>query len=292
MLEQQKQVAERLQRIAGELEQSTHLAPLSDAWNAYRDRLQQLMLIGNRLNKGQAELAALEQSATRAAEELAAQKQHLEVLYKEAGAEPEAVAEQIQLLGNLLQDNRKQLRAFEELTRLWASQQELDKRVAELQQRQSAAQQERDRLTQDGVKTKNELTVAEQTLTVTRELLERQRLARSASVEELREQLQDDQPCPVCGSPDHPYHQPEALLQSLGRHDESEQANAQKAVDLLKEKLTDLRAEVGGVIAQQKELLQQQEQLAAQQQSLAPSLEAHPLSTQLLAQDAPNAMPG
>lgn len=286
LLDQQKQVAERLQRIAGELEQSTHLAPLSDAWNAYRDRLQQLMLIGNRLNKGQAELAALEQSAARAAEELATQRQSLEVLYKEAGAEPEAVAEQIQILGSLLQDNRKQLRAFEELTRLWASQQELDKRCAELQQRQLAAQQDRDRLTQDGVKAKAELTVAEQTLTVTRELLERQRLARSASVEELRTQLQDDQPCPVCGSPDHPYHQPEALLQSLGRHDESEQANAQKAVDLLKEKLTDLRAEVGGLIAQQKELLQQQEQLAIQQQSLAPSLEAHPFSAQLLARDA------
>jgi exonuclease SbcC len=284
--EQQQQVAARLQRIAGELEQSAHLAPLSDAWNAYRDRLQQLMLIGNRLNKGQAELAALEQSAARAGEELATQKQNLEVLYKEAGAEPEAVAEQIQLLGNLLQDNRKQLRAFEELTRLWASQLEIDKRSAELQQRQLTAQQERDRLTQDGVKTKNELVVAEQTLSITRELLERQRLARSASVEELREQLQDDQPCPVCGSTEHPYHQPEALLQSLGRHDESEQANAQKAVDLLKEKLTDLRAEVGGLIAQQKELLQQQDQLATQQQGLTPSLEAHPLSAQLLAQDA------
>ena len=286
LLEQQNRVAERLQRIAAELEQSAHLAPLSDAWNAYRDRLQQLMLIGNRLNKGQAELASLEQSATHAGEEWAAQKQNLEVLYKEAGAEPDAVAEQIQLLGNLLQDNRKQLRAFEELTRLWTSQQELDKRIAELQQRQTVAQQERDRLTQDGVKSKNELTVAEQTLTVTRELLERQRLARSASVEELREQLQDDQPCPVCGSPDHPYHQPEALLQSLGRHDESEQANAQKAVDSLKEKLTDLRTEVGGVIAQQKELLQQQEQLVAQQQSLTPSLDAHPLSAQLFTQNS------
>ncbi len=286
LLDQQKQVAERLQRIAGELEQSTPLAPLSDAWNAYRDRLQQLMLIGNRLNKGQAELAALEQSAARAAEDLSTQRQNLEVLYKEAGAEPEAVAEQIQILGSLLQDNRKQQRAFEELTRLWASQQELDKRASELQQRQMIAQQERERLTQEGVKAKSELLVAEQTLTVTRELLERQRLARSASVEELREQLQDDQPCPVCGSPDHPYHQPEALLQSLGRHDESEQANAQKAVDLLKEKLTELRGEVGGVIAQQKELLQQQEHLATQQQSLAPSLEAHPLAAQLLTQDA------
>ena len=282
----QAEVAERLQTIAAGLEQSAGLAPLSDAWNAYRDRLQQLMLIGNRLNKGQAELATLEQNAAHSADELATQKQQLEVLFKEAGAEPNAVAEQIGILGTLLQDNRKQLRAIEDLTRLWASQQELEKRGAELQQRLLDAQQERERLTQDGVKSKAELTVAEQTLNVTRELLERQRLARSASVEELRAQLQDDQPCPVCGSHEHPYHQPEALLQSLGRHDESEQASAQHAVDQLKEKLTELRAEVGGVIAQQKELLQQQEQLATQQQALAPSLDAHPLSAQLLNQDA------
>ncbi|WP_432669525.1 AAA family ATPase [Pseudomonas umsongensis] len=284
--EQQSRATEHLQRMAAELAQSAHLAPLSDAWNAYRDRLQQLMLIGNRLNKGQAELANLEQNAERTAQAFAAQKQQLEVLFKEAGAEPDAVAEQIGILGSLLQDNRKQLRAIEDLTRLWDSQQDLDKRGAELQQRQVAAQQERERLTQDGVKAKAELAVAEQTLTVTRDLLERQRLARSASVEELRAQLQDDQPCPVCGSQEHPYHQPEALLQSLGRHDESEQATAQKAVDQLKEKLTELRAEVGGLIAQQKELLQQQDQLATQQQALAPSLQAHPLATTLLNQDA------
>ncbi|MCJ8204599.1 AAA family ATPase [Pseudomonas sp. RGM2987] len=285
LLEQQRQVAERLQRIAAELEQSTPLAPLSEAWNAYRDRLQQLVLISNRLNQGQAELAALEHNAKRTAEDLASQRQNLEVLYKEAGAEPEAVAEQIQLLGNLLQDNRKQQRAFEELTRLWASQQELDKRGAELGQRQQQALQERDRLVREGGEAKAELTVAEQTLSVTRELLERQRLARSESVEQLRAQLQDEQPCPVCGSVEHPYHQPEALLQSLGRHDETEEANARKAVDLLNEKVIELRTQYSGVIAQLKEFKQQQEQLAQQQQNLAPSLEAHPLSAQLQAQD-------
>ncbi|MDO7899653.1 AAA family ATPase [Pseudomonas citrulli] len=285
LLGQQRQVAERLQRIAGELERSVHLAPLSDAWNAYRDRLQQLMLIGNRLNQGQAELAALEQQATAAAQALASLRQSLDVLYQEAGAEPEAVAEQIQLLGNLLQDNRKQLRAFEELARLWASQRDLDKRGADLEQRQQLALQARDRLVREGSEAKAELALAEQALTVTRELLERQRLARSESVEQLRAQLQDDQPCPVCGSVEHPYHQPEALLQSLGRHDENEEANARKAVDTLNEKVIELRTQYSGVIAQLKELKQQQEQLASQQQGLAPSLEAHPLSAQLLAQD-------
>ena len=279
-------VAERLQRLAAELERSATLAPLSDAWGAYRDRLQQLMLIGNRLNKGQSELPQLEQRATTAAEKFAQQRDALDLLYQEAGAEPHAVAEQIQLLASLLQDNRKQQRAFEDLTRLWDNQQQLDQHAASLTQKLADAQQQRELLNQSGLQTKAELAVAEQTLTVTKQLLERQRLARSASVEELREQLQDDQPCPVCGSHEHPYHQPEALLQSLGRHDENEEATAQKAVDVLKEKLTELRGEVGGLIAQQKEFLQQQEQLATQQHALKPSLDAHPLSASLFNQNA------
>ncbi|NWC75710.1 chromosome segregation protein SMC [Pseudomonas sp. P7759] len=286
LLEKQNHVTERLQRLGTELERSAALAPLSDAWTAYRDRLQQLTQIGNRLNKGQAELPQLEQRATRAAEQFTQQREALDLLYQEAGAEPHAVAEQIQLLASLLQDNRKQQRAFEDLTRLWDNQQQLDQHAASLTQKLTDAQQQREQLNQTGLQTKAELTVAEQTLNVTKQLLERQRLARSASVEELREQLQDDQPCPVCGSHEHPYHQPEALLQSLGRHDENEEATAQKAVDSLKEKLTELRGEVGGLIAQQKEYLQQQEHLATQQQALQPSLEAHPLAASLLNQEA------
>jgi len=196
------------------------------------------------------------------------------------------VAEQIQLLGSLLQDNRKQHRAFEDLARLWDSHQQLDSQSQALTQKQTLAQQQRELLNQSGLQAKAELAVAEQTLTVTKQLLERQRLARSASVEELRGQLQNDQPCPVCGSVEHPYHQPEAMLQSLTRHDESEEASAQQAVDVLKEKLTELRGEVGGLIAQQKEFLQQQEQLASQLQALLPALEAHPLSASLFNQGA------
>ncbi|MEN5095075.1 AAA family ATPase [Pseudomonas protegens] len=285
LLEKQRLVGERLERIAGQLAHSAALAPLSEAWTLYRERLQQLMLIGNRLNQGQAELPALEQRAGTAAQQLAEQRSHLELLYSEAGAEPQAVAEQIQLLDGLLKDNRKQQRATEELARLWAQQQELDQRGQALQDKQQAVAVQREALNKAGLQAKAELSVAEQTLSVTQALLERQRLARSASVEELRGQLQDDQPCPVCGSVEHPYHQPEALLQSLGRHDESEEANARQAVDSLKEQLNELRAQVQGLIAQQKEFLQQQEQLASQQQALAPSLQAHPQSASLLDQD-------
>ena len=286
LLAQQAQVTERLQRIAGQLELSQALAPLGEAWNAYRDRLKQLMQIGARVKQGQSELPSLEQRAATASQQTTELRNALDLLYREAGAEAEAVGEQIQILGSLLQDNRKQQRAFEELARLWASQQELDSRALELTEKQQQVQQQRDQLNSQGLQAKDQLQVAEQTLTVTRQLLERQRLARSASVEELRLQLQDEQPCPVCGSNEHPWHEPQVLLQSLTRHDENEEHNAQKAVDTLKETLAELRTTVGGLIAQQKEFLQQQEQLATRQQALAPAFDAHPLGKRLLEQDA------
>ena len=284
LLERQQQGSQRLAHIAAQLERSSELAPLASAWDAYRPRLQQLVRLSNNLSTGRNELPGLEQRAQQAAQQLTELHNSLEILFQEAGAEPHAVNEQIQTLGSLLNDNRQQQRAFEDLQRLCSSQQALDTRLQELQAKQHSVQQERERLSQQGIQAKADLEKAEQTLQVTRQLLERQRLARSASVEELRGQLQDDQPCPVCGSAEHPYHQPEALLHSLSRHDEQEETNARAVVDGLKETLAQLREKVGGLIAQQKEFLQQQERIHQEQQALAPSLEAHPLYPQWLAQ--------
>ncbi|MFC6340017.1 AAA family ATPase [Pseudomonas sp. CCM 7891] len=284
--DRQQQLAAHLQQLAAQLEHSAALAPLSDAWTYQRERLQQLMLIGNRLNKGQAELPHLELRASAASEQWAQQRNALDLLYQEAGAEPHAVAEQIQLLDSLLKDNRKQQRAFEDLARQWETCQKLETRANDLNAKQLAAKQQREAFNRVGVQAKADLAVAEQTLSVIQQLLERQRLARDINVQTLREQLEPDQPCPVCGSIDHPYHSSAALLGSLERHDEEEVTNARKAVDALKEKIDGLRTELAELIAQQKERLRQQQDVAAEQQALAPGLEAHPLSGLLFNQDA------
>ena len=285
LLERQQHSAEHLAHIATRLEHSNELAPLASAWEGYRPQLQKLVQLSNTLSKGRDELPVLEQRAQLAAQQLTDVRNSLEILFQEAGAEPQAVNEQIQTLGSLLDESRKQQRDFEDLQRLCHSQQALDTRLHELQAKQHSVQLERDRLSQQGIQTKTELAQAEQTLDVTRQLLERQRLARSASVEELRGQLQDDQPCPVCGSHEHPYHQPEALLQSLNRHDEQEEANARSVVEGLKETLVQLREKVGGLIARQKEFLLQQERIHQEQEALTPSLEAHPHCPQWQAQE-------
>jgi exonuclease SbcC len=285
LLERQQLSASTLQRLQGELEKSVELAPLAEAWSAWRDRLQAFVQVHNRVAQGSAEMTQLQARAQSTGEALAAQRNTLEVLYREADTEPDAVAEQVQILASLLQENRKQQRGFEALSRIWTSLQELDRRATALQEEQATAQQQREQLTREGLQTRDALQVAEQTLSVTRALLERQRLARGASVETLREHLHNDEPCPVCGSTEHPWHQPEALLQDMAVHDEQEGAIAQQAVDALKEKVVELRERVASVIARQKDLLQQQERLHQERSALMPSLETHSLGAALLDRD-------
>ena len=287
LIERQQRSTEQLSQIAQQLEHSAELAPLANAWDAWRPRLQQLVRLSTTLSTGQHELPALEQRALHAAQQLTEQRNSLEILFQEAAAEPHAVNEQIQALGSLLKDNRQQQRDYEDLQRLSSTQQALDDRLQALQSKLQALQSEREQRIELGTQTKKQYEAAEQALNVTRQLLERQRLARSASVEELREHLQDNQPCPVCGSHEHPYHQPEAMLQSLTRHDESEEANARKAVDTLKATLDQLRENVSGLNAQLRELRLQHQQLLDDQQALAPHLEAHPHHAQW--QDQPPA---
>ncbi|WP_200626950.1 AAA family ATPase [Pseudomonas sp. LAM2023] len=281
----QQRSLQQLAQIDTALADSQHLAGLANAWHAYLPQLKQVMLIGGRLAKGREELPGLQAQASQANAQLQAERDAFELLFREAKAEPQALAEQIDLLGGMLQDNRKQQRAVEELSRLHGRELELRQQLEAARLRQQQAMQQRQQLITEGTAAKAELEAAEQALNLTRQLLERQRLARNTSVEELRGQLRDGEPCPVCGSAEHPFHQPEALLQSLGRHDQAEEEAAQKQVETLNSKLVELRTQLGVVNAQLKEFQQQQQQLGEQLQPLVAQLQAHSLWPALAPQD-------
>ncbi|RAU56093.1 AAA family ATPase [Pseudomonas sp. RIT412] len=282
--EKQQHVEARLHTIAEHLENSAALDALSQSWVAYRPRLQQVVLVSARLNKGRDELPALEQASTLAEQALSERRTALQALYDDAEVKADAVSQEIERLGQLLQDNRQQHSASDALERLWQRHQDIAERLSTVQSQQQRATERRAQGIAKGLQLKSEHDAAEQALKTTVELLQRQRLALSASVEQLREQLVDHQPCPVCGSEEHPYHQSDALLQALSGHDENEEAMARQKVSRLSEQLAELRAEVGELNLQLKQSKPQLDQLDEQLQKLTPELQAHPLYPRLLEQ--------
>jgi exonuclease SbcC len=69
--------------------------------------------------------------------------------------------------------------------------------------------------------------------------------------------LRDGEPCPVCGSAEHPFHQPEACCRAWAATTRPKRT-AQKQVEQLNTKLVELRTELGVVNAQLKDYQQQQ----------------------------------
>ncbi|AIS16190.1 chromosome segregation protein SMC [Pseudomonas rhizosphaerae] len=260
MEQQQAGSGERLQQVAEALERSAELAPLAGTWGAYLPRLQQVVTLSSRLRQGQAELPALQTQAHTTRTSLAEHESDLARVFQNAPCSAEQLPERVQQLTQRLQQQHQELRAVQELERLWQRRSAIEERLEQGRQQQASLLARREQLTAQGLEVRAAHEQAEQALKVTLQLLERQRLARSESVEQLRERLQPEQPCPVCGSVEHPYHAPEALLQALSAHDDDEEQRARAALKPVSERLVELRTEVGALIEQHKQLKAQEQQ--------------------------------
>ncbi|KQQ61900.1 chromosome segregation protein SMC [Pseudomonas sp. Leaf129] len=260
MEQQQADSGERLQQVADALERSAELAPLAATWSAYLPRLQQVVTLSSRLRQGQIELPDLQAQAHATQTSLEAHQSDLARVFQHAPCSAEDLPERLQQLTQRLQQQRLALRGVQELERLWQRRNAVQERLEQGRQQQATLLARREQLTAQGLEVRAAHEQAEQALKVTLQLLERQRLARSESVEQLRERLQPEQPCPVCGSVEHPYHAPEALLQALSAHDDDEEQRARAALKPLSERLVELRTEVGALIEQHKQLKAQEQQ--------------------------------
>ena len=100
--------------------------------------------------------------------------------------------------------------------------------------------------------------------------------ARSASVEALRASLRPDEPCPVCGSADHPWHTPDALLTALGQHEEAEAERARSQLKAADERLQALRDRHTELNAELRQGGQTRQALASEIEALQTQVAAQP----------------
>lgn len=122
---------------------------------------------------------------------------------------------------------------------------------------------------------------AREALDTTLRLLERQRLAREATVEQLRSGLEPDTPCPVCGSTDHPYRVDDSLLHSLDALDRQEETRARDRVQQLEATRIRLETHAENLTARLAGIGQDMERLTRERQEAQAALARSPLANEL-----------
>ena len=108
----------------------------------------------------------------------------------------------------------EQVKLQKELTR--------QQNIRQLTETQTKAKTEIERLEKEVANCLKQLTEQETALKVTQRLYENARMAVGKDVKALRQQLQEGEACPVCGSTAHPYHQEQEVVDTLFRSIEQE----------------------------------------------------------------------
>jgi len=281
--QRQEQAAGQLTLLTDQLATSAELQPLCAAWSGYRPRLQQAVQIAARLQQGRQELPALETAANATETAQIRAKQMLDELQKRIGGQT-SLGEQLAQLTTDLDALREAERAVESLHGIWSRQQQLVAQQQALQREQSRQQDELAKLTEAGKLVRVERDDAEKALKVVQALLDRQRLARSANVEALRAALVPGEPCSVCGSVEHPWHDGDALLAALDGQDEREVERAQLHLEAQNEKLQALRDQHFVLTTGIRQNGERHAELAAELATLEPQLAALPAHAELLSQ--------
>jgi exonuclease SbcC len=265
-------------RLAG----SADLAQLASAWQAYQPRLRQLVEVAARARQLDTRLPDLDNTVDAATQRQASAQAVLDETAARLGNTSD-LGERLRLLTTLIRDNRAALEDLGTLDSQWRRCVDSDERLADVRTQQQRVAELRDRLTQEGKAVKAEHAAASQALDVTVQLLERQHLAR------LRAGLVPGDPCPVCGSAEHPAQGPQGstALETLEAQDLAELQAAQGKVQSLADRLAELRAEVRSLMEQQKAIAEQHQRASAQQAAALEALQQLPRQDALLAVTAP-----
>ncbi|MFD2190595.1 AAA family ATPase [Pistricoccus aurantiacus] len=176
-------------------------------------------------------------------------------LRRQLGEHPDALtARRLLLAEQERADQRRQ--TLQTLERHWRQWHDSQQRFDALRRQQDSDAGEQSRLLEQGQAAKARLEEVETRLRRLQASIDGLRAARSESVVLLRQQLRDDQPCPVCGSLIHPYRDAppsepaQAQLKATEREEKRQLDEAAKAVETARERHHDLQGQYRALQAQ------------------------------------------
>ncbi|GHC17112.1 nuclease SbcCD subunit C [Kushneria pakistanensis] len=164
-----------------------------------------------------------------------------------------------------LDQHRRQRQQLDDLKHAYEHWHQLDQRYQALEMQQATDQGTLAALREEGTSARTALDQQKATLEQLEKSIASLRAARSDSVPAMREGLETDSPCPVCGSHDHPYtRQPpsqpaHAMLLATEREEQRQLEEARQARDALDQSCAALRgrySELSSQMAQRSEALE------------------------------------
>ncbi len=228
-VQQQAAIHEQQLQIEQQLERTKSLSPFDEQWSSRLERMKEAERYTHELNLLQMQIPAhalkLQQSTTALQQFLLELEQHQELhataivknqklhAMKQQQSLCRQTDAQLQMLAQKYQDYRHVLRT-----------------AHELETKQKLALTRKNELTQNIIETQKSVQHADLELTTLLKVLNTQRLVRHKNVEALRDQLRPDQPCPVCGSTEHPFSVAEHLIDALNSDDEEQEKSARRNV--------------------------------------------------------------
>ncbi len=181
--------------------------------------------------------------------------------------------------------------ALGELENRWQEAWRAEQAQRQLGERLALDEKRRAELAAQGKAARERLDERERHYATLRDFIERSRAARSESVAQLREALQEGNPCPVCGGIDHPYrHQPPATpeaaqLAAQQAEEQQQLAEARQAWEQAQRERDELEGEYRAVTAAMARCRQELQQADSRQALAQQGLAEHPLHAELSAID-------
>lgn len=223
--QQQADTGTQLAQCQQWLDQHTQWATLAQGWPRWEALLQQASGLHSHITglqarhtAAQAQLPALQAAETQARQaSAAARQQHSQLQTTLATLSAACAATDAAALAREQRSQAQRLGHLQTARRLHSDIAHTRQRLQDQQAQLATAQARHTQALADLHASAQALPLLQAELNAARESLQQARLAASPTAEQWRAQLQDQQPCPVCGATDHPYAHTHPAAQALAR---------------------------------------------------------------------------